>query len=161
MTSLPLNEPNVFASNLFSQSGAILRAMFATMIGLLGLSTIADADVITDRRAGFRTNVTSMKNIAAAIGEGDYQTIINQAETIASWAEKIPTYFPEASKRGDTNAGPNIWANFDNFTALAKANENAANKLVRAAKSGDPEAIMVGLENLGSSCKTCHKLYKN
>ena len=121
----------------------------------------ANADVISERKAGFKTNAASMKAIASAIGGGDYQTVINQANTISNWAHKIPGYFPEGSGFGDTKARAEIWTNFDDFTALSKANETAANKLVTAAKSGDPDAMMAGLKNLGGSCKARHSLYKD
>ena len=45
-----------------------------------------------------------MRAIASAIGDGYYQTVINQANTISSWAHKIPSYFPEGSGFGDTKA---------------------------------------------------------
>jgi len=49
-----------------------------------------------------------MKAIAAAIGGGNYQIVINQAKTISSCAQKIPIYFPEGSESGDTNARAKI-----------------------------------------------------
>ena len=125
------------------------------------LLILANADVVSQRRAGFKTNAASMKAIASAIGGGDYQTVINQANKISNWAYKIPGYFPEGSGFGDTNARAEIWTNFDDFTTLSKANETAANRLVAAAKSGDPGAMMVGLKNLGSSGKACHRSYKD
>jgi len=120
----------------------------------------ANADIIADRKAGFKRNADSMKAIAAAIGSGDYQTIINRAEGIASWANKIPSYFPEGSDSGDTKARAEIWFEFDAFKAKAKANETAARTLVTAAKSGDQGAMMAGLKNLGASCKSCHSNFK-
>ena len=86
----------------------------------------ANADIIADRKAGFKRNADSMKAIAAAIGGGDYQTVINRADRIASWASKIPNYFPEGSDSGDTKARAEIWFEFDAFKAKAKANETAA-----------------------------------
>ena len=71
-----------------------------------------------------------MKAIASAIGDGDCKTVINQAKMISNWAQKIPGYFPEGSGFGDTKARAEIWTNFDDFTALSKANKTAANKLV-------------------------------
>ena len=93
-----------------------------------------------------------MRAIASAIGDGYYQTVINQANTISRWAHKIPGYFPEGSGFGDTTARAEILTNFDDFTALSKASETAANKLVTAATSGDPGAMMASLKNFGSSC---------
>ena len=102
-----------------------------------------------------------MKAIRKAIGVGDYKTVIQEAEAISSWARKIPSYFPEGSGLGDTKARAEIWASFDDFTALSKANETAANRLITVAKSGDPGAMMTSLKNLGGSCKACHRSYKD
>ena len=129
-------------------------------LAVIGLGT-ANADIIADRKAGFKGNADSMKAIAAAIGSGDYQTVINLAEGIASWANTIPSYFPEGSDSGDTKARAEIWFEFDAFKAKAKANETAARTLVTAAKSGDQGAMMSGLKNLGASCKSCHSSFKD
>ena len=56
---------------------------------------------------------------------------------------------------------PEEWIYFDDFSALSKANETAADRLIQAAKSADPSAMMSSLRNLGGSCKACHKLYKD
>ena len=161
MNSLAINKSTVIGSNLIHQSPSFLKFLRVFMIVFFGFSISANADVVSQRKVGFKTNAASMKAIASAIGGGDYQTVINQAKTISSWAHKIPGYFPEGSGVGDTKARAEIWANFDDFTALSKANETAANKLVTAAKSGDPGAMMASLKNLGSSCKACHRSYKN
>ena len=160
MTSVTRNKSTVVESHSFRVSRNIFSALSTILIGFFGWSTIANADVVSDRKAGFKANAASMKTIAAAIGGGDNQTVINQAETISSWAHKIPSYFPEGSGLGDTKARAEIWDNFDDFTALSKANGTAANKLVLAAKSGDRGAMRAGLKNLGISCKGCHKIYK-
>ena len=137
-----------FAAALAPKS---LSRVFATIVVCLvanGFGT-ANADIIADRKAGFKRNADSMKAIAAAIGSGDYQTVINRAEGIASWANTIPSYFPEGSDSGDTKARAEIWFEFDAFKAKAKANETAALTLVTAAKSGDQGAMMAGLKIWG------------
>ena len=161
MNSLATNKSTVIGSNLFRPSPFFLKFLSVLLIVVFGFSISANADVVSQRKAGFKTNAASMKAIASAIGVGDYQTVINEAKTISSWAHKIPGYFPEGSRFGNTKARAEIWANFDDFTALSKANETAANKLVTAAKSGDPGAMMASLKNLGSSCKACHRSYKD
>ena len=106
---------------------------------------------------------SNLKNLkfATALGSGDYQTVISRAEKIVSWANKIPRYFPEGSDSGDTKARAEIWFEFDAFKAKANANETAAKTLVTAAKSGDQGTMMVGLKNLGASCKSCHSDFKD
>jgi cytochrome c556 len=171
---LYLDENNQGARNMTSQSNPkhlrftaaltpkSLSRICATLVVCLvatGFGT-ANADIIADRKAGFKRNADSMKAIAAAIESGDYQTVISRADGIASWASKIPSYFPEGSDSGDTKARAEIWFEFDAFKAKAKANETAARTLVTAAKSGDQGAMMAGLKNLGASCKSCHSDFK-
>ena len=79
---------------------------------------------------------------------------------ISSWAENVQNYFPNLCGLRDATAGVEIRVNFDDFTALSKANETSLDKLVMATKSGDPGAMIAGLKNLVSSCNACHKLYK-
>ena len=161
MISLGYNKSNIFAPSLFRLSRTISYTLFAATIGFFGVSIAATADVLVDRKAGFKANASSMRAIAAAIGDGDYPTVIKHAKMISSWARDIPSYFPQGSEVGDTKARAEIWFNFEDFTALSKANGTAAKKLIKAAKSGDPGAMMAGLKNLGMSCKACHKSYKD
>ena len=161
MTSLAISKSTVVGSNSIHPSPTFLQFLSVLLIVFFGFSISANADVVSQRKAGFKTNAASMKAIASAIGGGDYQTVINQAKTISNWAQKIPGYFPEGSGFGDTKARAEIWAQFDDFTALSKANETAANRLVKAAESGDPDAMMASLKNLGGSCKACHRSYKD
>ena len=149
-----------FAAALAPKSLSRVCATIAVCIVATGFGT-ANADIITDRKAGFKGNADSMKAIAAAIGSGDYQTVISRSEGIASWASKIPSYFPEGSDSGDTKARAEIWFEFDAFKAKAKANKTAAQILITAAKSGDQGAMMAGLKNLGASCKSCHSDFKD
>ena len=161
MISLAINKSTVVGSNPFHPSPTFFQFLSVLLIVFFGFNISANADVVSERRAGFRANAASMKAIATAIGREDYQTVVNQAKTISKWAQKIASYFPEGSGFGDTKARAEIWANFDNFTALSRVNETAANNLAIAAESGDPGAMMAGLKNLGSSCKACHKTYKD
>ena len=149
-----------FAAALTPKS---LSRVFATIVVCLVATGFgpANADIIADRKVGFKRNADSMKAIAAAIGSGDYQTVISRAEGIASWANKIPSYFPEGSDTGDTKARAEIWFEFDAFKAKAKANETAAQALSTIAKSGDHGAMMAGFKNLGASCKSCNSDFKD
>ena len=149
-----------FTAALTPKSLSRICATLVVCLVATGFGT-ANADIIADRKAGFKGNADSMKAIAAAIGSGDYQTVFSRAEGIASWASKIPSYFPEGSDSGDTKARAEIWFEFDAFKAKAKANETAALTLVTAAKSGDQGAMMTGLKNLGASCKSCHSNFKD
>jgi len=142
-------------------SRGVALLLFCMMTTGFGTIITAKADIIEDRKAGFKANAQSMKAIAAAIGAGDRETVGKLAGGIASWAAKIPSHFPEGSDGGDTKARAEIWFNFDTFKARAKANETAATALVNAEQTGDPAAMMAGLKTLGASCKACHSDFKD
>ena len=138
----------------------LLLLSFSLLTALLA-STYAFADVLADRKLNFKANADAMKAIAAAIASGDREKVIQKANVIAAWARKIPAHFPEGSDGGDTKARPEIWFEFDTFVSRAKANEDAALTLIKAAEIGDPSAMISGLKNLGASCKACHSSFKD
>jgi cytochrome c556 len=142
----------------------ILRLRSA--IGLLIFSSlicspfVAQADVIAERKANFKANAAAMKAINAALGGGDFDTVITQATTIADWARVMPNYFPENSHSGDTKARADIWMDFDGFKSRASGNEQAALTLISNAKTGDVSATIGALKTLAGTCKSCHENFK-
>ena len=149
----------LITATLFRSFSSWLFAVTYLSIGLASLP--ATADVIADRKANFKANGAAMKTIAAAIGGSNRDLINAEAKKIAAWAAQIPAYFPEGSENGDTKARAEIWFDFADFSNRAKANEDAANALVKAAATGDPAAMITSLKNLGASCKACHSTYKD
>ena len=122
---------------------------------------VAQADLIAERKANFKANAAAMKAINAALGGGDFDTVITQATTIANWARVMPTYFPENSDSGDTKARADIWMDFDGFKSRASANEQAALTLISSAKNGDVSATIGAFKTLGGTCKSCHDNFKD
>lgn len=149
----------LLTATLFRSFSSWSCAVTCLSIGLASLP--ATADVIADRKGYFKANGAAMKTIAAAIGDSNRDLVTAEAKKIAAWAAQIPDYFPEGSENGDTKARAEIWFDFADFTSKAKANEDAANALVKAAATGDPAAMIAGLKNLGASCKACHSNYKD
>ena len=148
-----------FTAALTPKSLSRICATLVVCLVATGFGT-ANADIIADRKAGFKRNADSMKAIAAAIGSGDYQTVISRAGGIASWANKISSYFPEGSDSGDTKARAEIWMDFDAFKSHAMDNEKAALALISMAETRDVSATIGALKSLGGTCKSCHSKFK-
>ena len=144
---------------------SILR--FRSAIGLLFFSImifspfVLQADVIAERKANFKANAAAMKAIRAALGAGDFETVVTQATTIAKWAKVMPNYFPANSDVGDTKARPDIWMDFDAFKRSASKNEKAALELISIANKGDMSSTINAVKQLGVSCKSCHNNFKD
>ena len=122
---------------------------------------VVQAGVIAERKANFKANAAAIKAINAALGGGDFDTVIMQASTIADWARVMPDYFPENSDSGNTKARADIWMDFDGFKSRASANEQAALTLISTAKAGDVSATIGALKALGGTCKSCHDNFKD
>ena len=150
-----------FLNSLIFSYTICATALISIIFTAIFIGTTVNADIINDRIAGFKENRASMKVIAAALGKGDYDTIINQAKGISAWAQKIPSHFPEGSDIGETKARAEIWFDFDDFEAHAKSNQSAAEALIAAVESRDQDTIMASFKNLGGTCKACHTNYKD
>ena len=128
---------------------------------LISLSSLgASAGVIEDRKANFKANNASMRAIAAALGNGDFDTITAEAKKIAAWAEVMPDYFPEGSGEG-SSARPEIWTDFVGFKDAAEANYYAAQDLITVAAKQDAASAREALQAIGATCKSCHQKYKS
>ncbi len=130
-------------------------------IVFLFVVSIANADVISERKARFKENGAAIKAIQAAIPASDMNAISASALKIANWSAEMTDYFPEGSDTGNTDARAEIWLDFDDFAGKAKDAENAARELARLAEAGQKDKITDGLKKLGGTCKSCHSSYKN
>jgi cytochrome c556 len=82
------------------------------------------------------------------------------AKNISEYAKLIPDAFKKQITAGATDAKPEIWQNWADFTAKAKAVEEASAKLSSVAATGDMKAILPEVKALGDSCKGCHNSYR-
>ncbi len=148
----------MLAQLILKLRSAIGLAIFS---GIIFGPFMAQADVIAERKANFKANAAAIKAINAALGGGDFDTVITQATTIADWARVMPDYFPENSDSGNTKARADIWMDFDGFKSRASGNEQAALTLISTAKTGDVSATFSALKALGGTCKSCHDNFKD
>lgn len=128
------------------------------MLSVSGLALAAD--VVKERQAGFKENVTHLKAIKAGGESGDHAAVQTEAEAVAAFAARIPDLFPEGSGGGETRAKSEIWSDWKGFVAAAEANQQAALKLAAAAKTGVASDIEAAREDLGKSCGACHDKYR-
>ena len=80
-------------------------------------------------------------------------------EVMAKNADVFPTYFPEGSTTGDTEALPAIWANFADFEARADKLSTDAAAAAAAADQGE-DAFKAAAGAAFANCKGCHEQYR-
>lgn len=135
--------------------GALLAAVATAQIGHA-------SDGPTDlREAGMKSMLKSVKALKQLIDKnGDKAEIATAAQNIVDVSAQIPGWFPKEAGKGEA-AKPEIWDNWDQFTADAKNLNDQATKMVAAAKGGqDATALGSQFQNIGKACGTCHESFR-
>jgi len=90
-----------------------------------------------------------------------YQSHIGvHAQEIQRMGMLIPDAFKKNVAAGKTDAKPEIWKEWDKYTAAADAMGREAAELATVAQSGNMEAISAQVKKLGDACGNCHKAYR-
>jgi cytochrome c556 len=116
---------------------------------------------------------TVMKGIAAHItqiamvakGEVSFAGhVAANAQAMANAAKTIPELFPKGTAMGEagveTDAKPEIWKDWNKFTAAASNLEAQATKMAEVAAGGDIAAIGAQLGEVGKACGGCHEPFR-
>ena len=100
-----------------------------------------------------------MRLIYNAINSENFEQVIKSAGEIETFANEMTDYFPVGSiSRGSSE---NIWSDFEGFTKVAELNSNAAKTLRIAALENKLDELSDLFSELSSTCKSCHRSYKN
>ena len=139
----------------------ILFLTIAISFSVVSNATNNTADVIYERKSFFKKSQQDIKSLYASIRSGNSDDIKTYSVSLAEWAAVMPEYFPEGSGGGVSDASAKIWEDFDGFKEAAKKFELAALSVVEAANISGKDAIMAAASNVGDSCKSCHRKFKN
>ena len=117
------------------------------------------SEIIDKRKQLYQKNNDNMKLIYSAISSENFEQVIKSAGEIEEFANKMTDYFPVGSvSRGSSE---NIWSDFEGFTKAAKLNSNSAKTLRIAAQNNKLNELNSLFSELSSTCKSCHRSYKN
>ena len=81
------------------------------------------------------------------------------AHEIENTAAKIPDLFPEGTGGHPSEAKPEVWTQWEEFTADAEALTKAATAL-KVALEGDAPEWQAKFKGVVDACKTCHKTFR-
>ena len=117
------------------------------------------SEIIDKRKQLYQKNNDNMKLIYSAISSENFEQVIKSAGEIETFANEMTDYFPVGSvSRGSSES---IWSDFEGFTKAAKLNSNAAKTLRIAAQDNKLDELNSLFSELSSTCKSCHRSYKN
>ena len=131
---------------------------FILLIIIISLPVFG-SEIIDKRKQLYQQNKDNMKLIYSALSSENFEQVIKSAGEIEAFANKMTDYFPVGSvSRGSSE---NIWSDFEGFTEAAKLNSNAAKTLRIAAQDNKLDELNSLFSELSSTCKSCHRSYKN
>ena len=117
------------------------------------------SEIIDKRKQLYQQNKDNMKLIYNAINSENFEQVIKSASEIETFANEMTEYFPVGSvSRGSSE---NIWSDFEGFTNASEINSNAAKALRIASQNNKLDELNSLFSELSSTCKSCHRTYKN
>jgi cytochrome c556 len=152
-----------------SEKKSLIKGLFAAVLlsGAASQATLAgELERTLDYRQGLM-NVLSwnMKAMSAMMkGEKPYdeKAFARHASDLATTASlDLAAGFPEDSDKGETDALPDIWLDFDGFKQKLEDLRAASRNLSEVAAGGDKAAMGDALGKTGKTCKGCHENFKN
>ncbi len=96
-------------------------------------------------------------------GEPSKAVLTGNANTVATLAKSLPTWFPRGSgveARPMSEAKAEVWTDAAGFSAAASAFQTQAAKLGQVAAGGDVEALKAQTRQTFMACKSCHEKYR-
>lgn len=150
-----------------SNDGRLFKTLLS--VPLFCLLTLAgaeaqDVDAVIQYRqkvmAGHGNNISSIGDIMKNKLSHASTQITLHAKILAEYSGLIEGAFEKNLSTGATDAKPEIWENWDDFLAKAKALGEAATKLSEVAQDGDMRAIMTQVQAVGDTCRGCHDSYR-
>ena len=133
---------------------------FLTVSAALAHSGVKDKDVMA-RMKLMSSMADNMKVIGMMLKQKipfEQEIAVNAIKEISRLATETPDTFKKNSTDPKSEAKPNIWAEFDNFTEISLKLATDANSLAASFQSF--ENLKPALGQLSKSCKTCHTSYR-
>ena len=134
-----------------------LLGFFFLLLPVLGQAQ----SVIDKRQQIMEDNDEANKAIRAALKEKDYATIEAKAKLIAdSMGPDLLNLFPKGSLSEKSEAHPDIWTKWDQFTKDLTKTKDVAESLRKAAAAKDEAEVSAQVKAMGGlgsgACGGCH-----
>lgn len=136
--------------------GTVLLASGSTVVGHEGATGIVKERMDDMKRIGRAVKRINDRLLPAR----QFAEIALEADVIGKAAARMPSLFPPGSHAGHTEATAAIWTRWSDFVAGARLLADEAEKLSRAARSGQHEAVLGHVRSVTRSCGGCHEPFR-
>jgi len=104
-------------------------------------------------------NMRALGSMVKGIEPFDSEKVKTITTKIAKLASQTPGLFAAEASDPKSEAKPEIWRNFSDFTSKAKTLENKSLQLAENPPM-DLKGLKTGMRSLGSACGSCHRSYR-
>ena len=141
------------------------KLFYLSLIALLSSNVFAHDEVqnkaVKERMQAMQVMASNMKKLRA-ISKGNQAFDKSEARAvagqIAAKASTVVTLFKEEETDPNTKAKPEIWFDYEDFSARAERLEQVA--LEQSKTISDLQDVKPAMFEVGKICKSCHELYK-
>ncbi len=129
----------------------------------LALAHEGATDVVKERMDLMDTQKEAMK-VIGQMAKGkvpfDAAKAAEAAGEIERTSKQIPDLFPEGTGGHPSEAKPEVWTKWDEFTGDAEGLDTAARDLILALEAPGAPNWKVQFKGVIDACKTCHKTFR-
>ena len=121
-------------------------------------------ELIHKRVEMFKSSGKNIKTLNKLIRSGENSRAMRLLDFHVTWSKNMPLFFPlgsEASVSNGSDASSDIWDNPVGFNTAIKRYNLASKELKKALNAADQASINRSFKSLISSCKGCHKQFRN
>jgi len=162
MTAMVVTLTNFFKDFRVVTTVARLTGTCFMLSATLALAHEEATGVVKERMDLMDRQKDDMKiigNMAKGKTPFDAAKAAEAARDVAVTSEEIPKLFPEGSDGHPSEAKPEIWTKWDEFTGNADELHAVAQALAAALDGGSPD-WKEDFKKVTDACKTCHKSFR-
>jgi cytochrome c556 len=149
-----------------------LMVLSGALVGLVAVgispqekASVPGVDAIASRQTSMDMSSITLHSMSDAMKAGrEAKTQAYQAMVLKKWARVLPKMFPAGTAEGETSADTQalgaIWLDHTGFDHAATNYVDATTKLAALAAANDTAGFTKQLEEVNSSCNSCHSVYK-
>ena len=144
--------------------GILLVGLTAVFITSNSIGSVSVEEAVQKRVEMFKASKANIKKLRTLIRSGDATKAAPLADFHVTWSKEMPMLFPlgsEASTSNGSDASSDIWDNPTGFKNAIKQYNLKSKELRKSLVSAEIVSINESFKNFASTCKGCHKQFRN
>lgn len=138
--------------------------LFLISFPFFSYSQKESSGIIKERMNKFQESKNLMRTINKNLSDNNFDVILQSAEKLNKWANKMHEFFPKGSEASTSNksqASDNIWSDPEGFKKAVKKFEITSAKLIKISQNKNIDDTVSSFREVAASCKGCHKQFRN